>query len=129
MTNWGDLRRQYQQGKRNIDRYSQTLKDDGKGAAGTGYEERILISTGMSKEMGETIRDLKRYYLRDYGRMLAEKGESLFSKKQLMVLELRSKGFTFEEIGKRLGISKVAVYKMEKRCEKKMNQIWNAERG
>ena len=79
--------------------------------------------------MGETIRDLKRYYLRDYGRMLAEKGESLFSKKQLMVLELRSKGFTFEEIGKRLGISKVAVYKMEKRCEKKMNQIWNAERG
>ena len=129
MTNWGDLTKQYQQGKRKIDRYSRTLKNDKKKQLGNGYDEQILISAGISKEMGDTIRELKRYYFRDCNRILAENGENLFSDKQRAVLELRSKGFTFEEIGKRLGISKVAAYKTEQRCEKKMNRMWNAERG
>lgn len=128
-TNWGDLTRQYQRGKRNVDRYSRELKADQQSGKAKKYEEKILISSGISKEMGGTIQKLKKYHWRDCSRILDEQGEILFSERQRAVLELRSKGFTFEEIGKRLGISKVAAYKTEQRCEKKMNRMGNAEKG
>lgn len=117
--NWGKILEEYKESRKKIKNYNNYLKSQNSDT----FDQRVEISGEMCSEMSETISSVKRNYLAELQSFLNSERSSVLTEKQRFIMLMRSKGFTMDEIGDRLNISKTAVYKSIKLSEKKMNKM------
>ena len=79
----------------------------------------------MYSEISENIAFVRNNYLTELKRFLESDKSSVLTEKQHFIMYLRASGCSMDEIGKRLDISKTAVFKSIKLSEKKIKKAIN----
>lgn len=77
----------------------------------------------MYSEISENILYVKKNYLTELKHFLESEDSSVLTEKQHFIMYLRAVGCSMDEIGKRLDISKTAVFKSIKLSEKKIKKV------
>ena len=124
--NWSEMLTEYKEGKKKMDTFSKKEICRKKDATS---ENNIYEAKQMSDELGDTIRMLNKHHLNECKSFLRSDQADILTLRQKEILHLRSQGFSFSQVGEKLGISKAAAHQSVKLSIKKirnLNQVRNA---
>lgn len=123
---WGTLISQYQEGRRRVGRFSRNMTEEGQEEKDFWKNRQGEMAKEMFYEMGEAVSQLRSYHAGACRRFLRGEGERVLTRRQRQALDLKAAGYSYAEMGRRLGISRTAAYKLYQRCEEKMqeNRQW-----